>query len=294
MLIEWEKINKRIDPEDFFPYKKKIVLEIGFGKGDFLLNYSKIFDENLIGIEISRYLILKSIKKFIKFNNIRVLNSEAFFALGHIFKKNSIDKIFIIFPDPWHKKRHEKRRLLNKEFFDRVSFVLKNEGEIFIITDEKILAEYIEENIPENFKREKSPEVYIQLANETKYGRKWRKLKKDFFDFYLIKKNDIEKYWEDILTGKRFDHLLIKNFNLSVFKEKVKKIEIKGENKFISFKNIYEGEKSFIVEFILKEETILQKAFLKGEIFKDKCILKPLNKEIIFTKGFFEIINNLS
>ena len=294
MLIEWKKICKRIDPEDFFHQKNKITVEIGFGKGDFLLNYSKIFDENLIGIEISEHLVINAIKKFSKFNNIRVLNSEGFFTLGQLFKKNSIDKIFIIFPDPWHKKRHEKRRFINKEFFDRASFVLKNGGEIFIITDEKILAEYIEKNIPYNFIREKSPEVYIQLAKKTKYGRKWEKFKKEFFDFYLIKKNDVEKYWDDILIGKRFDHLLIKNFNLSEFKERIKKIEIKDKNKFISFKNIYESDKGFILEFILKEETILQNIFLKGEILKDKCILKPLNKEIIFTKGFFEIINNLS
>lgn len=289
MLIEWEKIGKRIDPQDFFPQKKKIMLEIGFGKGDFLFNYSKIFDENLIGIEISKHFVLEAIKKFNKFNNIRILHSEAFFALGHIFKKNSIDKIFIIFPDPWHKKRHEKRRFLNKDFFNRASFILKKDGEIFIITDEKILADYIEKNIPENFLKEKPPDVYIQLAKETKYGKKWSRLKKEFFIFYLIKKIDIKKYWEDILMGKKFDHLLIKNFNFNEFKEKIKNIEIKEENKFTRFKNIYEGEKSFIVEFILKEETILQNIFLKGEIFKDKCILKPLNKEIIFTRGFFEI-----
>lgn len=294
MLIEWEKIGKRIDPNNFFIQKKIIMLEIGFGKGDFLFNYSKIFDENLIGIEISKNLILNAIKRFVKFNNIKILYSEAFFALGHIFKKNSIDKIFIIFPDPWHKKRHLKRRFLNKEFFDRASFVLKERGEIFIITDEKILADYVEENITENFLREKPPDIYIELAKKTKYGKKWSNLKKEFFIFYLIKKNDVKKYWEDILIGKRFDHLLIKNFNFKDFKEKIKNIEIKEKNKFISFKNIYESEKSFIVEFILKEETILQNIFLKGKIFKDKCILKPLNKEIIFTKGFFEIINNLS
>jgi tRNA (guanine-N7-)-methyltransferase len=295
MLIDWKKIGKRIDPSDFFKEKKKIVIEIGFGKGDFLLNYSKIFDDNLIGIEISNYSINNFINKYKFVENIRIIHSEAFFALGHLFKENTVDKIFIIFPDPWSKKKQEKKRFLKKEFFDRASFVLKNEGEIFIITDEKTLSKYIEENVTKNFLKKEPPEIYIELSKNTKYGKKWLDLKKDFFPFYFIKKEGIKKYWEDILTGKKFDHLLLKNFDFHSFKEMVKKINKKDKDKFINFKKIYEAKDEFILEFILKEETILQNIFFKGKILKNKCILKILNKEdVIFTRGFFEILENLS
>lgn len=295
MLIEWKKIGKSFDPQNFFPEKRKICIEIGFGKGDFLEIYSKNFGENLIGIEISEYSVRNAIKRLSAYSNIRLIHAEAFFAIGHLFKKSTVDKIFIIFPDPWPKKKQEKKRFLNKEFFDRASYILKDKGEIFIITDEEKLSAYIEKIIPDNFLRDKTPQNYVELAKNTKYGKKWKNLNKKFYDFFLLKKWGSVKYWEDILTGKRFDHILIEKFDEEKFSEKIKRIYIKGEKKFISSKNFYRGEKSFIIEFILKEETLLQNLFFKGEILKDKCVIKILNKEdVIFTKGFFEIVDNLS
>jgi len=297
VIIEWQKTGKPIDPANFFPFSRKTSVEIGFGKGDFIENYCKVYRDNLIGIEISEYSLRNAIKRLSKYNNIKILKSEAFFAIGHLFRKSTIDKIFIIFPDPWPKKRHYKKRFLNSEFFDRLAYVLKNRGKIFIITDEKVLAENINKILQKNqhFSLKKPPVKYIELAKNTKYGKKWRDYKKQFFIFYLVKVKGIKKYWDDILTGKRFDHILIEDFDLKKFIKKAKGVFIKDKSKFISFKNIYRGERNFILEFILKEETLLQNIFLKGEILEKKCVIKSLNPyNTIFTKGFFEIVNALS
>lgn len=127
----------------------KINLEIGFGDGDFLYNLAKNnSSEIFIGCE--PYLngminLLTNLKKDLP-ENILVYNGD-FRNLSALIKDNFgkiFDRIFILFPDPWPKSKHYKRRLISKDFLDQIIIdILKNSGELLVATDHDILKTWI-------------------------------------------------------------------------------------------------------------------------------------------------------
>lgn len=129
---------------------KKIHLEIGMGKGDFISNMAKIDPENIyIGVEISESILSIAIKKIERFkeasevelNNLYVMSFDAE-SIEEIFKVNQVDKIFLNFSDPWPKSRHEKRRLTYKSFLEKYKTILKENGIIEFKTDNRGLFEF--------------------------------------------------------------------------------------------------------------------------------------------------------
>ena len=118
---------------------KKIIIEVGFGNGDYLINNAKENQDFLyIGSEV--YIngiskVLKHIEKF-NINNIKLCGVNFVYLLKSL-KFKTIDEIYVINPDPWPKKRHNKRRLLNQNNLLLMIRLLKTEGKIFISTDSK-------------------------------------------------------------------------------------------------------------------------------------------------------------
>ncbi len=113
-------------------------LEIGFGDGEALISMAKMHPEcDYLGIEV--YLagigqVLAQIKKY-ELSNIRLLNGDAVQMLTYHIAANSLDCVYIFFPDPWHKKRHHKRRLIQTAFLDLVAPKLKVDGLMRLATD---------------------------------------------------------------------------------------------------------------------------------------------------------------
>ena len=116
---------------------KKIILEIGIGMGENLLYLSKINRKKiLIGVDpfkngmvnVSDYCIKKKIKNIYLYPSV----VEKFFKN---YRKLRFEKIYILFPDPWPKKRHNKRRLINNVFIKNIIFFLKKNGKTFFSTD---------------------------------------------------------------------------------------------------------------------------------------------------------------
>ena len=117
--------------------KKKLILEIGIGMGENLIYLSKKnIKKNIIGVDpfkngmvnVSDYCINNNI------NNI-YLYPYVFQKFINKFKKLRFDIIYILFPDPWPKKRHKKRRIVNEEFLKKIFEILKKKGKIFFSTD---------------------------------------------------------------------------------------------------------------------------------------------------------------
>ena len=115
-------------------------LEIGLGSGENLLNLINRSENNRIFIGCEPYL--NGLASFIsnleveKYNKIRLFKRDARELLSHL-SKQIFDEIFILYPDPWPKARHEKRRILNKENLNLFLSKLKINGKIFIATDVK-------------------------------------------------------------------------------------------------------------------------------------------------------------
>ncbi len=121
-------------------------LEIGIGNGDALIAMAGDDPRSLyIGVEVHEPGIghcLNLIQRR-QLGNLRLIRHDAIEVLQHMIAADSLDRVFLFFPDPWHKKRHHKRRIVNQEFRDLVYRGLKADGVIHIATDWRDYAEWI-------------------------------------------------------------------------------------------------------------------------------------------------------
>ncbi len=138
----------RIAPELVFGNRNPLVLEIGFGMGDSLLAMAKEqSDKNYIGIEVHPpgvgRLINCAGKENIK--NLRVYMADALDVLEDCIPDESVDRLQLFFPDPWHKKKHNKRRIVQPRFVEQVRRKLEVGGVFHMATDWPEYAEYMME-----------------------------------------------------------------------------------------------------------------------------------------------------
>ena len=137
-----------LDPAAHYPDKVDIpavfgryaqtVLEIGFGDGEALVELARNNpDKNHIGVEAYRpgvgHLLLQ-LKKY-RLENVRVWVGDAVDGLENAYPGQSFDRINLFFPDPWPKKKHHKRRILQAGFVDQVAAKLKPGGVFHFATD---------------------------------------------------------------------------------------------------------------------------------------------------------------
>ena len=123
----------------------KINLEIGFGKGEFLADLASSKKDSLnIGCEpyIAGVVSLLQKIKHHDIKNIMIWPDDARLLLTKI-ENHSIDNIYILFPDPWPKRRQHNRRLINASFIELLTEKLKCNGTIFIATDHHDYADWI-------------------------------------------------------------------------------------------------------------------------------------------------------
>jgi tRNA (guanine-N7-)-methyltransferase len=167
---------------------KKIYLEIGMGKGDFISNLASYDQDNIyIGVELSISVLaiaLKKIRLYEKENNIKLDNlyfmSFDAINLEDYFKKGQVEKLYLNFSDPWPKKKHTKRRLTYKSFLEKYKSVLKEHGIIEFKTDNRSLFEFSLVSM-QNFGM-KFLEVYLDLHKTdifnivTEYESKFSKI----------------------------------------------------------------------------------------------------------------------
>lgn len=130
--------------KSFFKNNNPIYLEIGMGKGKFLIENALLYkDINFIGIEKEVSIVYKALNKVlekgVEINNLIIINADATNILD-IFCENEIDKVYLNFSDPWPKTRHEKRRLTGPIIFSNILKVLK--GDLEFKTDNRKLFEY--------------------------------------------------------------------------------------------------------------------------------------------------------
>ena len=123
-----------------------IKLEIGFGMGEFLVAIAKQEPHyNFVGIDFSHVAIKKLLDRIetFKLKNIRIVFGDIRQKLPTLFKDEELDSIYINLPDPWPKKRHSKRRLINPELVKQISKKLASSGKVYLATDSKNYADEI-------------------------------------------------------------------------------------------------------------------------------------------------------
>ncbi len=129
-----------------FGREAKTVLEIGFGMGASLVEMAKAAPEtNFIGIEVHRPGVGACMADAVEagITNLRVFEHDAVEILNDSIPDNSLDTVQLFFPDPWHKARHHKRRIVQLEFVEVLRKKLKIGGVFHMATDWENYAEHM-------------------------------------------------------------------------------------------------------------------------------------------------------
>lgn len=123
---------------EIFGNDRPIEIDLGSGSGKFLVESGIRFPErNFLGIERLLGRVRKTRRKAcqLKLGNVRVLRVEIDYAVRYLLLPNSISRFHLSFPDPWPKRRHHTRRLVDGEFLEAISAALEPNGELWIKTD---------------------------------------------------------------------------------------------------------------------------------------------------------------
>lgn len=138
--------NGILDWDASFGVAGRRVVEIGFGMGDSLLSMAQADPETqFVGIEVHRPGVGRLLAQVMatEVSNLRVFADDAVEVMSHCLAPDSIDGIHIFFPDPWHKKRHHKRRLIQPPFVRDLVALLRQDGYLHLATDWEPYAEHM-------------------------------------------------------------------------------------------------------------------------------------------------------
>lgn len=134
-------LDYRAEPVDLatlFGNSRPVYVEIGFGNGDSLAEMAHRHPErNYVGIEVHRpgvgHLLIRLAE--LGCENVRIIRHDAVEVLQHMLPPASVQAVYLFFPDPWHKKRHHKRRILTPRFVDLLARVIRRGGLFHAATD---------------------------------------------------------------------------------------------------------------------------------------------------------------
>ncbi len=135
--------------KEFFGDGKPIHIEIGMGKGQFLMEMARRHpDIHYIGIEKFSSVLVRAVQKMEEepLPNIHFIRMDAEY-ICNVFEKGEVEEIYLNFSDPWPKERHTKRRLTSHQFLERYDQILKEGGSIQFKTDNRDLFDFSVEEI---------------------------------------------------------------------------------------------------------------------------------------------------
>jgi tRNA (guanine-N7-)-methyltransferase len=112
-------------------------VDLGCGDGSFLCELAQRQpDQNFLGTEKLIGRVAKVCRKAASLENVRVLNVESSYAVRYLLPEASVKTFHLLFPDPWPKRRHHRRRIVNVDFLNSVHRALEGEGVLRIATDQ--------------------------------------------------------------------------------------------------------------------------------------------------------------
>ena len=191
----WTALFGRGDPPGT---RRERVLEVGFGRGEFLLGLSERSPEtDFVGIEISFKRTLKMARKVARaeLTNVRLVEAKAEHAISTVFDRASLDAIWVNFSDPWPKARHGHRRVIQPAFIRDATAALLPGGRLYVATDDVPYAHQIGEVLAAEPRLENEyaplpflPEVGDRM--QTSYEEQWRAAGRPLHFFAHRKKNN--------------------------------------------------------------------------------------------------------
>ncbi|MBV9462615.1 MAG: tRNA (guanosine(46)-N7)-methyltransferase TrmB [Verrucomicrobiae bacterium] len=130
---------------EWFPKSQPVHVDLGAGDGGFAVARAQAHPEwNFIAVErlLGRARKIDKRGRRLELSNLRVLRMETLYAVRRLFAAGSVEAFYLLFPDPWPKKKHHRRRIIRGEFLDGIERALKSGGTLYCATDH---ADYFQE-----------------------------------------------------------------------------------------------------------------------------------------------------
>lgn len=192
--IEYD--NKPLNVNSLFPHSGPLNIEIGFGMAENLIAVAKShLSENFIGIEVHTPGIGHALNQIEnnELSNVRLIQYDAVKVLNHQIADHSLTSVSVFFPDPWHKKKHNKRRLINDSFCELLATKIKKGGTMYMATDWEHYAEQMLEVFTnsEHFENQSPDGTYCErmaFRPLTKFEKRGHRLGHGTWDLIFTRK----------------------------------------------------------------------------------------------------------
>jgi tRNA (guanine-N7-)-methyltransferase len=127
----------RLDLVQLFGRSAPLYVDLGCGDGSFVCEMAQQFPKtNFLGIERLTKRVQKVRRKAEKIENVRVLHADSLFAVRCLLPESSVETFYLLFPDPWPKRRHHSRRIFTSDFLDAIAVALEQLGVLRVATDQ--------------------------------------------------------------------------------------------------------------------------------------------------------------
>ena len=187
-----------VDLNRIFGRQAPCIVEIGFGMGDALLGLASEYPaNNYLGIEVYQPGVGSLLRRLAARHqeHVRVISEDAAVVLRQMIRDQALDAVYLFFPDPWPKKRHHKRRLVQPEFVELLARKLRPGGVFHMATDWHDYARHMLQVTTDH-------NGFCNLAGEgrfaprpayrplTKFEQRGRRLGHDVYDLVLLRRDD--------------------------------------------------------------------------------------------------------
>jgi tRNA (guanine-N7-)-methyltransferase len=127
----------RLNVAELFGRSAPLHVDLGCGDGSFLCEMAQQFPKrNFLGIERLTQRVEKVRRKAEKIENVRILRADTLFAVRNLRPESSVETFYLLFPDPWPKRRHQFRRIFTRDFLDAIAASLGKHGFLRVATDQ--------------------------------------------------------------------------------------------------------------------------------------------------------------
>jgi tRNA (guanine-N7-)-methyltransferase len=133
-----ESYFARLDLVRIFGRVAPLQVDLGCGDGSFLVALAERYPEkSFLGIERLAGRVAKTCRKAARIGNVRVLRLETSYAIRYLLPEHSVEAFYLLFPDPWPKRRHQRRRVVSSDFLQSIHRALTPNGLLRMATDQR-------------------------------------------------------------------------------------------------------------------------------------------------------------
>jgi tRNA (guanine-N7-)-methyltransferase len=190
-LIPWLEAERPLDLAKWFGREAPVEVEIGFGNGEFLVRTARSRPEtNFLGIELEWGSVWRALRRIAgaRATNVRVLKTDAHIALERLLPPSSVSRAYSLFPCPWSKSRHAKRRLFSHWFLRLLNSRLRDGAQVLVATDDPAYLRWIAGEARGSGLA--AEEETTTAGFGTKYERKWCQRGQERFHVLRLRKEE--------------------------------------------------------------------------------------------------------